>query len=101
MLSGGFTMLTAFYVAAVFNGRRSGRLGNHLYKSPLYPLIPILGIVIVVGEVIVLWIDPESGRPSLFYVLGIYGVSLLYYRFVLCRRPEKWRVTGPEDIDRQ
>jgi amino acid transporter len=99
MLSGGFTMLTAFYVAAVFKGRRSGRLGHHSYKSPLYPLIPILGIFIVVGEVVVLWIDPESGRPSLFYVLGIYGLSLLYYRLVLCRRPQKWRVIGPEDID--
>jgi amino acid transporter len=30
MLSGGFTVLTAFYVAAVFNGRRSGKLGMHL-----------------------------------------------------------------------
>jgi hypothetical protein len=53
----------------------------------------------VIGEVIVLWFDPESGRPSLFYVLGAYGIAFLYYRFVLCRRSEKWRIIGPEDID--
>jgi hypothetical protein len=49
--------------------------------------------------VTVLWLDPESGRKSLFICGGIYLLAYLYYRFVLMRRPGGWRLKGPEDID--
>jgi hypothetical protein len=55
--------------------------------------------VIVIGEVVVLWLDPESGRKSLFVCTGIYLLAYCYYRFVLMRRPGGWVMTGPEDID--
>jgi amino acid transporter len=99
MLSGNYTILTAFYVWGVLAGRRAGRTGVGRYKTPLWPLIPLIGAVIVVGEVVVLWLDPESGRKSLFVCSGIYVLAYCYYRFVLMRRPGGWVMTGPEDID--
>lgn len=99
LLSGSFTILTAFYVWGIFAGRRSGRTGFHAYRTPAYPLIPLLGVAIVVGEVIVLWMDADAGRKSLFICAGIYVLAYCYYRFVLMRRPGGWKMTGPEDID--
>jgi hypothetical protein len=33
--------------------------------------------------------------------VGIDAFSYSYYRFVLMRRPEGWRMEGPRDIDAQ
>lgn len=99
LLSGNTTIVTVFYVLGIFRGRRSGRTGTHDYKTPWYPLIPLLGVAIVVGEVVVLWLDPESGRKSLFICSAIWALSYAYYRLVLVRRIGGWRMTGPSDID--
>jgi amino acid transporter len=99
LLSGNYTVITIFYVWGVFAGRRSGRTGGHAYKTPLYPLIPAIGIAIVAAEIVVLWLDKDSGRPSLLVCAGVYAAAFLYYRLVLMRRPEGWVMTGPEDID--
>lgn len=99
LLSGGFTILTAFYVWGIFAGRRSGRTGIHAYRTPAYPLVPLLGVAIVVGEVVVLWLDADAGRKSLVICAGFYVVAFAYYRFVLMRRPGGWKMTGPDDID--
>ena len=99
LLSGNYTILTIFYVWGVLAGRRSGRTGRAAYRTPLFPLIPLLGIGIVIGEVVILWLDAASGRKSLFICGGIYGLAYLYYRLVLMRRPGGWVMTGPEDID--
>lgn len=99
LLSGSYTVLTAFYVWGVLAGRRSGRTGFHAYRTPAFPLIPLLGVLIVIGEVAVLWTDAESGRKSLLLCCGIYALAYCYYRFVLMRRPEGWKMSGPEDID--
>jgi amino acid transporter len=99
LLSGNYTVITIFYVWGVFAGRRSGRTGGHAYKTPLFPLIPLLGAAIVVGEVTILWLDAEAGRKSLFVCGGVYAAAYLYYRLVLMRRPGGWVMTGPEDID--
>jgi amino acid transporter len=99
MLAGNLTVITVFYVWGCFAGRRSGRTGHHAYRTPRYPLMPILGILIVAGEVIAQWIDKDVGRPSLVIWVGIYGSSYLYYRYVLMRRPQGWSMRGPQDID--
>ncbi len=99
LLSGQFTILTMFYIWGIFVGRRSGRTGVHAYKTPLFPLIPAAGILIAIGEVVVLWLDVDSGRPSLFICLGLNVAAYLYYRLILCRRPEGWSMVGPEDVD--
>lgn len=100
ILSGGISVISIFYIWGVLRGRRTGRTGaGALYRSPLFPLIPLLGVLIVLGEVTVLWLDADLGRPSLFICLGVYGLAFLYYRLVLRRRPGGWRLTGPADID--
>jgi hypothetical protein len=91
--------MTAFYVWGVFAGRRSGRTNRASYRMRLYPLLPLLGIVIVVGEVAAQWLDRDIGRPALLIWLGIFLLSYLYYRLVLMRRPTGWRMEGPRDID--
>ncbi|HTW74720.1 MAG TPA: APC family permease [Steroidobacteraceae bacterium] len=101
LLSGNYTILTLFYVWGVIAGRRSGRTGGpeHSYASPLFPLMPILGALFVVGEVTVLWLDPDVGRKSLFACSGAWLLAFCYYRFVLMRRPGGWKLRGPADID--
>ena len=99
LLSGNYTIITIFYVWGVLAGRRSGRTGRAAYKTPAFPLIPLIGILIVCGEVTVLYLDEESGRKSLFICAGIYLLAYCYYRFVLMRRPGGWRLRGPADID--
>lgn len=99
MLAGNLTVISVFYIWGCFAGRRSGRTGQHAYRTPRHPLIPILGIVIVTAEFIAQWLDKDVGRPSILICLGLYGASLLYYRFVLLRRSQGWRMRGPQDID--
>jgi amino acid transporter len=99
LLSGNYTILTIFYVWGVLAGRRSGRTGTHAYRTPFFPLIPAIGILIVIGEIVVLWLDADVGRKSLLVCSGVFVLSFLYYRFVLMRRPGGWTMTGPADID--
>lgn len=99
LLSGNYTIISIFYTWGVFAGRHSRRTGVGTYRTPAYPLIPLLGVLIACGELIVLWIDPETGRKSLFICLGIYILAFCYYRFVLVRRPGGWALIGPEDVD--
>jgi hypothetical protein len=35
-------------------------------------------VLIACGEIIVLWMDPESGRTSLFVTLGTYVIAYCY-----------------------
>lgn len=101
LLSGNYTIISAFYIWGVFAGRRSGKTGapQHLYRSPFYPLLPIVGIAIVIGEVVVLSLDPDAGRPSLIVCSSVWLLAFCYYRFVLMRRPGGWKMRGPDDID--
>jgi amino acid transporter len=102
VLAGNLTVISMLYIWGCFAGRRSGRTGrkgHHAYRTPWHPLIPILGIIIVIGEVIAQWLDKDVGRPSILICLGLYGTAYLYYRFVLMRRPQGWRMEGPQDID--
>ena len=69
------------------------------YKSPAYPLLPVLGVIIACGEVVVLWMDPESGRKSLLMTAATYLLAFCYHRSVLMRRQGGWVMTGPDDID--
>ena len=99
LLSGNYTIISSFYVWGVLVGRSRGRTGSGDYRTPAWPLIPVIGIAISIGEVVVLWLDADSGRKSLFICVAVYLLSYCYYRFVLMRRPEGWVMTGPEDID--
>ncbi|OQW45795.1 MAG: hypothetical protein A4S16_12425 [Proteobacteria bacterium SG_bin6] len=97
LLSGNVTMITIFYVWGVYRGRRRGLTGER-YRTPLFPLFPALGVAIVIGQIIVLWIDAETGRKSLFVSASIYLLAFCYYQFGLKRRRGGWRLRGPDDI---
>lgn len=99
LLSGGYTFLTGFYVLGVFRGRATGKTGHHDYRTPAFPLIPVLGVLVVIGEVVVLWLDADAGRKSLFITAGLDLAAFAYYKLVLARRPGGWTLTGPADID--
>ena len=76
---------------AVLVGRRRGQTGGAgFWRSPLYPLAPILGIALALAFSAAQWVDPEAGRPSLLILGALILASLAWYRFVLSRRPGGW-----------
>jgi amino acid transporter len=99
LLSGNTAILAALYFIGVWRGRRSGKTGRGTYRSPLFPLMPILGAIIFVGEMFVMAID-DGSRKSLMICAVIWMLAFCYYRFVLLRRPEGWTLRGPDDVDR-
>ena len=99
VLSGGLIVATGLYALGVYVGRRRGKTGVGTYRTPLFPLLPVLGALIVAGAAIALWSDPDIGRKSLLVCVGNYTLSYAYYRFVLMRRPERWTMVGPREID--
>jgi amino acid transporter len=76
---------------AVLVGRLRGLTGQRGYwRSPLYPLAPVLGLVMAVVFTIADIADADAGRPSLV-LLGIVVVAaVLWSEFVLKRRPGGW-----------
>ena len=79
---------------AVLIGRRRGLTGGIGYwRSPFYPLAPLLGLAMAIVFTLADLADPDAGRPSLI-VLGLVVVaSILWGRLVLSRRREGWRPT--------
>lgn len=76
---------------AVLIGRMRGRTGGPgFWRSPLYPLAPILGIALAVAFGAADWIDPDAGRPSLLTLGALVLASLAWYHFVLKRRRGGW-----------
>jgi amino acid transporter len=76
---------------AVLVGRRRGQTGGPgFWRSPLYPLAPILGIALALAFGAAQWADPDAGRPSLLTLGALILASLAWYRFVLRRRPGGW-----------
>lgn len=76
---------------AVLVGRARGLTGGaQRWRSPLYPLVPLLGLALALGFGAADWADASIGRPSLLALGGLLGLALLWYRFVLSRRPGGW-----------
>jgi amino acid transporter len=76
---------------AVYVGRRRFLTGQSGYwKSPLFPLAPILGMMLAVAFAIAEVLDADTGRPSLLLLAAIVGVGLLWHRYVLSRRAHGW-----------
>jgi len=76
---------------AVLVGRRrrlTGQSGR--WRSPLFPMAPILGLALATVFCIADFFDPDAGRPSLFILGGTIVAALLWHQFVLRRRPGGW-----------
>lgn len=76
---------------AVFIGRRRLMTGQPGYwRSPLFPLGPILGLVLATAFCVADLFDPDAGRPSQFLLGGAIVAALLWHHFVLQRRAGGW-----------
>jgi amino acid transporter len=60
------------------------------WRSPLFPLVPVLGLLLAIGFAVADLLDVDSGRPSLLLLGALIAAGLLWYHFVLSRRPGGW-----------
>jgi amino acid transporter len=76
---------------AVLVGRSRRMTGQPGYwRSLLYPLAPVLGLLLAVIFGVADLLDAEAGRPSLLLLGAMIAVGLLWHHFVLRRRPVPW-----------
>jgi len=81
---------------AVLVGRRRRLTGQPGYwRSPLFPLAPVLGLTLAGAFGVADLLDADAGRPSLLVLGTMILVGLLWHYFVLRRRAGGWapRVT--------
>jgi amino acid transporter len=91
------TVTVATYVGlcvAVMAGRRTRSTGGGVYRMPLYPLAPLLGLAALGGVIVVSWSDPHEGRPGLVATALVIAVSLLVYGG-LRLTGSRWADRGP------
>ena len=62
-------------IVSVLIGRRRGLTGISSFRSPLFPILPIVGFMIVAGFVAADWQDRSAGRPSLFVLATVALVA--------------------------
>jgi amino acid transporter len=95
IFAGGLTTFVLGLVScAVFVGRSKSMTGQHnQWRSPLFPLAPLMGIALTLIFMFAALQDAEVGRPSLVLLGGCVGLALLWYRFTL--RPRGWRPQIP------
>ena len=78
-------------------GRWRGLSTHAVYRMPLFPLVPILGIIALGFVVYTSWLDPVNGLPSVMANAIVIGVSLIYYWLFLARKGG-WVLRGPADM---
>ncbi len=76
---------------AVLVGRSRRLTGQPGYwRSPLYPLIPVLGLLLAIAFGIADLLDADAGRPGLLLLGALIVAGLLWQHFVLRRRAGGW-----------
>jgi amino acid transporter len=76
---------------AVLVGRKRRLTGQPGYwRSPLFPLAPVLGLVLAVGFGVADLLDADAGRPSLLVLGALIVAGLVWHHFVLRNRPNGW-----------
>ena len=74
---------------SVLVGRRKGLTGaNGYWRSPLFPLAPVVGLCMAAVFTVADLMDPDAGRPSLLLLGTMVLAALAWHRFVL--RPRGW-----------
>ena len=98
-ISGILPYLLALVSLAVLIGRsRHLTGGSGRWRSPLYPLAPILGLITAAALGVADLLDAEAGRPSTILLGAIVVAALLWNRLVLRQRPGGWQPRLPEDF---
>lgn len=88
-LSGLIVYAFALVSVAVLVGRLRGRTGRAgFWRSPCFPLVPILGLALAFVFAAADLKDPDAGRPSLLILGALLLAALAWWRFVL--RPRGW-----------
>jgi amino acid transporter len=81
----------ALVSTAVLLGRPRGLTGKPgFWRSPLFPLAPLLGLAMALAFAAADWADPVAGRPSLLILGAVLLAAALWHQFVLKRRPGGW-----------
>jgi len=76
---------------AVFVGRSRRLTGQPGYwRSALFPLAPILGLMLAATFGIADLLDEDAGRPSILILGAMIGAGVLWYYYVLRRRSGGW-----------
>jgi amino acid transporter len=76
---------------AVIVGRRKGQTGGPgRWRSPLFPLAPVLGLALSAAFLVADLLDPQDGRPGILILLAIIAAGAAWYALVLRRRPGGW-----------
>lgn len=76
---------------AVLVGRNRLLTGQPGYwRSPLFPLAPVLGLILAVAFGVADLLDADAGRPSLLVLGAMIVAGLLWHHFVLRRRTGGW-----------
>ncbi len=77
-------------VVAVAVGRIRGQTGRTTFRSPLFPLPVVAGLVAVAAYVTADWHDPDAGRPSIALLAAIALIAFLFDRLIRRRsRPTR------------
>ena len=72
---------------AVLIGHRKGLTGGPgRWRAPLYPLAPVLGLVMAVGFAAANLADASAGRPSLIMLGLVMAAAIGWYHLVLKKR---------------
>ena len=82
----GIALIYAAVCIAAIVGRYSGASNHAVYRMPLYPLSPVLGLLALAYVFYASALDPDIGQPSLIANAAIIVLSLIYYAVVLHRR---------------
>lgn len=80
--------LVSFAVLVGRSRRLTGQPGY--WRSLLYPLAPVLGLILAVAFGIADLLDADAGRPSLLLLGAMIAAGLLWHHFVLRRRAGGW-----------
>ena len=90
-LSGLVVYGLALVSLAVLVGRLKGLTGRPgFWRSPLFPLAPLLGLALAATFAVADVADPGVGRPSLLTLGALLAAAVVWYRRVLRRRPGGW-----------
>lgn len=95
------TVTVATYVGlcvAVIAGRRTGATRRGVYRMPLFPLAPLLGLTALGGVIWVSWADPREGRPGLVATALVIAAALLVYG-ALKATGSRWADRGPGRVE--
>ena len=82
----GIALIYAAVCIAAIAGRTTGTTKHAVYRMPLYPFWPVLGLLALAYVFYTSALDPDIGRPSLLINSVVMLVALAYYGLMVRRK---------------